>query len=62
MCKLSVDINTQHLSVISAGVLIPKTSTYNEVHGSMIWAAGGVLLSQVSDVPEGKTELEKTIQ
>lgn len=61
MCKLSVDINPQHLSVISAGVFITRTSTYAKVHGSMIWAAGVALLSPVSDVPEGKTELEKTI-
>lgn len=27
----------------------------------MIWAAGVALLSQISDVPEGKTELEKII-
>lgn len=60
MCKLSVDVNTQHLSVISAGVFNPRTSTYAKVC-SMIWAAGVALLSQISDKPERKTELEKTI-
>lgn len=47
--------------MISAGDFIPKTRTYDKVHGSMIWAVGVACLSQVSDVPEGKTELEKTI-
>lgn len=61
MCKLSVDINTQHLSVISAGVFIPKTSTYDKAHDSMIWAVEVALLSEISNVPEGKTELEKII-